>query len=247
MVFVTGTIHTTATLTWNKNFTHLIGLTAPSDNCRARISATGTSVFSPLVDVTANGCIFMNLATFHGFNDASTQICWKEEGGRNFYQGVQFLGMGNATAAAQAGSRSLLISGSSGENLFVGCTIGLDTVVRATNANASLELTGGSPRNIFRDCIFQALVSDVSDVHVTVGADGIDRYVLFDRCSFINAIESTGSTMSAAITANAAAGGAVCLQDCFSLGATAIATTGPVYITGNVPVATTSSIAIKAT
>lgn len=245
VIYLTGTVHTTATLTWNKNGVSLVGLTAPSDNDRARISGSGT-VFTPLVNVTAQGCNFINIATFYGFDDASTQICWAEAGGRNYYQNCQFLGGGHATAAAQAGMRSLTVAGN-GENKFEDCTIGLDTVVRATNANASLEFLSGTPRNVFRNCIFQALVSDVSDVHVTVGASGIDRYALFDNCSFLNAVESTGSTMSAAITANASAGGAICLQNCFSLGATALATTGPVYGTGNVPVATTSSIAIKFT
>ena len=50
-----------------------------------------------------------------------------------------------------------------------------------------------------------------------------------------------------AVTANAAAGGAIMLQNPMSLGATALATTGPVYVVGSTPVATTSGIAIKAT
>ncbi len=246
VVYLSGTSHRTTTLHWDKAGVSLVGLAAPSDNDRARISVTGTAVFTPLVNVTGGGCSFVNLGTFHGFDDASAQVCWNEAGGRNFYSNVQFLGGGNATAAAQAGMRSLTITGV-GENLFVGCTIGLDTIVRATNANASLELLSGTTRNTFRQCIFQSLISDVSDVHVTVGADGIDRYVLFQGCTFINAIESTSSTMSAAITANAAAGGAVLLQQCLSLGATAIATTGPVYIDGSAQGATTTGIAIKAT
>src|SRR6185312_2873556 len=108
------------------------------------------------VNVTAQGCSFINIATFHGFANASAQICWAEAGGRNYYSNVQFFGMGDATAAAQAGSRSLTVAGN-GENIFVDCTIGLDTVLRATNANASLEFLSGTPRNKFFDCVFQAL------------------------------------------------------------------------------------------
>lgn len=246
VIYVNGTIHVSATVTWSKDGVNLIGLTAPSDNDRARISQTGSSVFSPLVNVTASGCSFVNIATFHGFADASAQICWAEAGGRNYYQNCQFLGMGNATAAAQAGSRSLTVAGS-GENVFQNCTIGLDTVTRATGTNASLEFLSATPRNTFRSCIFQALVSNAADVHVTVGSGGMDRYALFDNCSFINAVESTGTTMTAAITANASAGGAILLQGGLSLGATNIATTGPVYVNGASPTADTSSIAIKAT
>lgn len=245
VVFLIGTVHVTATVAWNLNNTHLIGLCAPSDNDRARISSSGT-VFTPLVNVTGVGCIIEYIGTFHGFASATTQICWAEAGGRNYYNSCQFLGGGDATAAAQAGMRSLTVAGQ-GENVFDNCVIGLDTIVRATNANASLEFLSGTPRNRFNGAIFQSLVSDVSDVHITVGAGGIDRYAFFDHPVFMNAVESTGSTMSAAITANASAGGAIVLREPISLGATAIATTGPVYITGNVPVATTSGIAIKAT
>ena len=246
IVFLIGTSHRTSALAWNKNQVSLVGTAAPSDNDRARISVTGSTVFSPLVDVTGQGCSFINLGTFHGFNDASAQICWKEEGGRNYYGNVQFLGGGDATAAAQAGMRSLLIS-ASGENLFRDCTIGLDTIVRATGANASLELAGGSPRNVFRNPIFQALCSLATDVHVLVGADGIDRFVLFDNPTFVNAVDSTGTTLNAAISANASAGGSVIVQGGMSVGATAIATGGPVYVNGAVPAATTSSIGIHAT
>jgi hypothetical protein len=245
VVFLQGTAHRTAPLNWNKNDVSLVGINAPSNNGRARISVTGSSVFTPLVNVTANGCAFINFATFHGFNDASAQICWAEAGGRNYYNRVQLLGGGDATAAAQAGMRSLTIS--SGENLFEDCTLGLDTITRATAANATLEFLSGAPRNVLRRCLFQALVSDASDVHVTVGADGIDRYAYFDECAFMNAIESTAVAMNAAITANASAGGAILLRNPISLGATAIATTGPVYIVGTVPTAATSGIAIKAT
>lgn len=248
VIFMVGTIHTAATIAWSKSNTHLIGLTAPSNNDRARISQTGSAVFTPLVDVTGSGCIFKNLATFHGFNDASTQICWAEAGGRNYYENVQFLGMGNATAAAQAGSRSLTIGGS-GENLFMGCTIGLDTVVRATNANASLEFISASPRNVLRNCIFQADVSDAADTHVTIGVGGIDRYALFDNCTFLNAeFGGPGATaMTAAFSVNASAGGLVLVQGGASIGAGKISAAGPVYVSGAVPTGAASSLAVAAT
>ena len=193
VVFLVGTVHVTATVAWAKNWVHLIGVSAPGNNPRSRISVTGTTAFTPLVNVTAQGCIFANLSTFHGFADASTQICWTDAGGRNYYAGVQFLGMGDAVAAAQAGSRSLLISGNTGENIFDSCTIGLDTVVRATGTNASLELTGHSPRNRFDDCVFRADVSNAADLHVLVGSGGIDRSLVFKRCTFINTINSGGT------------------------------------------------------
>lgn len=248
VIFIEGTIHTTATIAWSKNGVNLIGLTSPSNNCQAGISAQGATAFSPLVNVTGTGCIFANLSAFHGgFTGATgSQVCWNDAGGDNGYFNVEFFGGGDATTAALAGMRSLTIT-TNGNNQFVGCTIGLDTVTRATNANASLELLSGTARNVFRSCIFQALVSDASDVHVTVGAAGMGTYCLFQECTFVNAVDSTATAMSAAITADAAAGGSVLVQGGASVGATAIATTGPVYVSGAVPTATTSSIAIHAT
>ena len=247
VVYLTGTVHVTATVAWSKSKTHLIGL-APNlqTNARARISTTGTTVFTPLVNVTGSECIFTNIGSFHGFSNATTQICWADSGGRNSYNYCFFGGMANATgAAAQTGSRSLTIT-TAGENTFTNCQIGLDTVTRSA-ANASLELLGDTPRNTFRNCVLPMLSNSASAVFVTVGASGMDRWALFDNCSFINCVESTGTTLSAAITANASAGGAILLNSPISLGSTAIATTGPVYGNASAIGATTSFIAIKLT
>lgn len=253
VVFLKGTVHVTATVAWSKSKTHLIGLSPELDSqARARISQTGSSVFTPLVNVTGSECIFKNIGAFHGFNDASAQICWAEAGGRNQYFNCNFLGMANATAGAQAGSRSLTVGASgNGENTFHNCTIGLDTVARSTS-NASLEFLGGSPRNVFRNCIFPALTSSGSAMMVKAAAAALDRWALFDNCAFVNCIESTGTAMAAAFIVDAAAGGAVLLNPTtISLGSTAIATTGPVYFVGVNPgganSASTGSIAIKAT
>lgn len=246
-IYITGTVHVSATVNITQTNLAIIGLDPPSANTRSRISQTGSTLFTPLVYVTGQGCRFENLGTFHGFATASTQICWEDAGGRNYYKNVDFMGMGNATAAAQAGSRSLLITGTTGENLFENCILGLDTIVRATATNATLEIAGGSPRNIFRNCLFQALCSLATDVHVLVGADGMDRYALFDNCVFTAGVDSTGTTLNAAFSVNTAAGGSVIMNGGVSIGATAIATTGPVYVNGAVPTATTSSIGIKAT
>ena len=260
VVFMVGSVHVSATVTWNKSKTHLIGLSPPSQNSRARI-AIGNSVVSPnavtpLVNVTAAGCYFKNIEGFNGINQAATQVTWAEAGGENYYENCNFIQTGHATAAAQAGSRALTLA--SDENLFVGCTIGGDTNVRATNANYTLEtlvnpVSGlGAARNIFRNCVFQMLSSDSSNAHINVGAGTIDRYLLLDHCTLIQAIESGQAAIAAAILASASSGGAVVLTpSTISLGATAIATTGPVYGVGMNPgganSASTDSIAIKYT
>lgn len=257
VVYLMGTSHRTTTLNWSKNGVSLVGIQAPSGNVRSRISSADTltqaqaTALTPLVNVTAQGCSFISIGTFFAFAGTvtpPTSICWAEAGGRNFYQNVQFLGGGDAVTAAQAGMRSLTIAGN-GENVFDSCTIGLDTITRATNANASLEFLAGTARELFKHCVFRAYVSDASDVHVTAAASTLDREQIFDSCFFLNSVDSGGTGMSAAITypGGGSPGGSIILKNCLSVGAAAIATTGPVYIDGGALGATTTGIAIKAT
>ena len=250
VVYLKGTVHTTATTVWSKNNTHLIGLAPSLDSeARARISQTGSTVFTPLVSVTAAECIFSNIGSFHGFADLTNQICWADSGQRNQYTHCAFLGMGNATGgASQTGSRSLTVGGGgNGENTFTNCVIGLDTIVRSA-ANASLELLGGSPRNVFRNCTFPCDTSSAAALWLVVTATGMDRWALFDNCAFVNSIDSGSTELTVGMTVNASAGGSVLLNNCITLGATAIASTGPVYINQiSAAGATTTYVAIKAT
>ena len=247
VIFLTGTYHTTSTINWSNNFTHLIGLTAPSNNNRARISATGATAFSPMVNVTGNGCIFQNLATFHGGFTGATgpQVCWAEAGGRNHYKNVVLQGGGDATTAALAGMRSLTIGAD--ENLFEDCTFGLDTIVRATNANATLEMISGCARNVIRRGLFQAYCTDASDTHVLIAANGMDRYLILDACVFQN-FGATALTAAISNAGGSPGGNVILTPSCISVGATAIAASGNVYI-GQISAAgaTTTGIGILAT
>lgn len=196
---------TTGTLTWSKNATHLIGMCAPTMVAqRARIAPpSGTytqATFNSgnLVVVTASGCIFQNFSLFHGFSTGGTdQICWTDNGSRNYYQNVNFGGIADAASAADTGARSLKIgSAGSGENTFVGCTIGLDTVTRSV-ANASLEFAGATPRNTFIDCVFPMLASNAGVLSILGTGNGcVDRYQRFSRCHFLNAMSSTGTAQT---------------------------------------------------
>lgn len=221
VVFLIGTAHVSSTLVWSKSRTHLIGL-APNllSQARARISQTGSTVFTPLVSITGSECIFRDIGTFHGFANASAQIAVAITGGRNEFTRCLFGGMGDATAAAQAGGRSLTISGSTGENTFVDCQIGLDTITSSA-ANASLELLSGTPRNVFRNCIFPRMTSSATTLMVkTAAAAAIDRFTIFERCLFVNAIQSTSTQMTVAFSMAASAGGMMLLKDCESIGST---------------------------
>lgn len=243
-----GSARESATLAWNKDATHLIGICGPTQiSQRARIAATSGVNFTPLVNVTAKGCYFGNLSAFAGYDSAVTQVCWVDAGERNYYGNVSFQGMGHATAGAQAGGRSLVVGGAGGlgENTFEHCTIGVDTVAR-TAANASLQLLNSTPRNIFRGCVFPAYATAATPLFVT--ATAVDRMNMFENCSFINSVKSgTGTAMTSGFNAAGAIGGLLLLKDCTFVGATDIEGTpsNNIFIDGAAPTAATSQLAVN--
>lgn len=247
---------TAGTLTWSKNALHLIGVCPPSANPRARIAPpSGTytqATFNSLnfVVVTGSGCMFQNIACYNGFSTgAAGQIAWTDSGGRNFYNNCSFLGMNDAASAQAAASRTLKITGADGEHLFQNCIIGGDTTTR-TAANASLELAGGTPRNTFRNCQFpfQGSAAGVLGILIT-GASAIDRWNLFENCSFINNIKSTSTVMTVLISmTNASPGGLLLMNQCSMLGITDWGDTNGLantYVNMSAPTAATGGIAVN--
>ena len=130
VIYIAGSSGCTesAAIVWNKNYTHLIGIAAPTGVAvRARIFQLATLTgASPFITVSASGCIFKNFYVFQGVDDATSLINISVTGGRNYFEGVHFAGGGHATQAINGGM-SLLLNGAE-ENLFVRCTIGLDTI-----------------------------------------------------------------------------------------------------------------------
>ena len=250
---------TAGTLVWTKNACHLIGQTAPTVVAqRARI-APPTGVYTAatfgsgnFVTVSAAGCYFANFSLFNGFSTGGVnQICWTDTGGRNCYVNVDFGGMGDAVSAGDAGSRSLKISGTTGESTYIGCNLGLDTVTR-TAANATVEFAGGTPRNTFIGCNFAFQTSASTPLgFIGTGAANMDRWQKFDRCTFINNVQSGSTTMAGLGTLAASAGGLLLMKDATLVGITEFGTDattrGQVYVDGGTVTAATSGIAVNPT
>jgi hypothetical protein len=227
-----------AGLVWAKNNTHLLGLCSPgSSGLRSRITeGPSTNYFTPLLTVSANGCLFQNIEFFNsGAHATEAAVCVSVTGSYNTFQNCQISGGGNTTNATNAAMRSLLITGPSGENTFQHCYIGLTTIARNTTS-AEIEIKGGSPRNWFEDCTIASYTSSATTLLVLVDADGIDRHLVFKNCLFINPGTASGGTiMSQALDINATPGGVVMCHNCLSGGAsvsfTKLQTTasGPVF------------------
>lgn len=228
VVFFRGTIHQNQALAWAKNKVHLVGVCAPlKRGKRARISPGVTAAFSPLINVTAQGCLFANFQAFTGFaTDAlSTSYCVSDTGGHNSYDNVEVLGFGAAGTAGNTGARAMFISGTTGENTFRNCVFGVDTISRGV-ANYTLEFASGSPRNWFIDCEFEMLAGAATPAHLFTSASAaIDRYAIFERCIFGNATGSTATTINQVTKIAASAGGLFILKQSVWYGATHLETT----------------------
>lgn len=256
-----GTIHQTETLTWSKDWLHLIGMCAPlKRGKRARISVTGTTAFTPMISVTGAGCHFRNFGTFYGFDSATNNaVCLSAAGQRSCFDNVEILGFGDGTAttgtANKTGSRACVVGGAGGlgENSFFNCVFGVDTQTRNAT-NYTLEFLSGSatPRNYFVNCDFEALIgaSGASSSHVYAAATGtIDRYAKFEKCLFNNAVKSTATTMTQNMNLAASLGGYVSVVDCQMIGITDWETTptNQVFLNMGTPSGTSGGIMINNT
>ena len=217
----TSTARVNAAFTWAKDALHIVGVSSGVNiSNRSRIApSTAATAFANFLTVSGSGCLFSNIEIFAGFTTGTTAaIALTVTGGRNMFYNSHITGMADAASAADAGSRHVKISGT-GENQFVNCTIGEDTTAR-TNANASVEFAGGTVRNEFRNCVFPFDSGDGNSLGVKVGAAGMDRFQLFDRCMFINALKSGATSMTAlgAITAQTSPAGMLVYRDCGLVG-----------------------------
>lgn len=250
-----ATARVNSSFTWSKNATHLLGICSPVLlSQRARIAPTGTTTaFTPFFTISGNGCVFQNIQWFHGFDTGTTsQINLVVTGSRNWFKNCHVAGMGDAESAVHAGSRSLKLGGSgAGENLFEDCTIGIDTGTKRTGANASLELTGGAVRNVFRRCLFPFWCSATSPLGILgTGNACCDRFNLFEDTVFTNAIKSGGGSAMAVLVSftTAAPGGLLLFKRCPTVGVTAFGDTNGLansYIDMPAPSASAGFIAVN--
>jgi len=175
-----------AALVWDKNYTHLVGMCAQTGIAqRARLFQTSTLTgASPLLTISASGCVFKDFYIFQGVDDATSLINVSVTGGRNYFENVHFAGGGHATQAVNGGA-SLKLDGAE-ENRFVHCTIGVDTIDAATGMMGIL-FDGEAHRNEFEDCTVRIRAGNAGAGFVeVVDSTGLDRDNTFLACRFIN-------------------------------------------------------------
>lgn len=211
-------INLSAALDWAKNYTHLVGLCAPTMMAqRSRIFQLSTLTgASPLLTISASGCVFKNFYIFQGVDDATSLINVSVTGGRNYFENVHFAGGGHASQAIDGGA-SLKLDAAE-ENTFVKCTIGVDTIDAATGM-VGILFDGEAHRNVFRDCVVRMRAGNAGAAFVEVAdATGIDRDTTFIDCLFLN---NSGTDMTSGFVMPAGMGAPrkIFLKDCMVYGA----------------------------
>jgi len=138
---------------------------------------------------------------------------------------VEFAGICNATTGADTAARCLVIN-ESGENYFLGCKFGVDTVLRSA-VNPTVELVGNSScaRNTFEDCMFTLVTSDAGASHVTfTGAYSSECWTLFKNCMFLNTRGGT-TTLTVSVIDPASVNGRILMNNSWFLGSTDLSST----------------------
>jgi len=212
----TGRTSETATLTWAKRRTHIIG-NGPARNGwnRAGISFS-SAVTTPSMTISANNCSFTNIMIYNS-NDVNVLV--NHTGDYNTFNNVHFAGIANATTGDDTAGRCLVLTGSD-DNQFNGCTFGIDTVASSA-ANAQIELASGSARNRFNNCLITHWSDNAGSFFVIADStNDIDRYVIFDHCFFHNPTHAGATNNTVGMNLGADIGGAVYLWDSWITGAT---------------------------
>lgn len=217
------TDYQTATLNWNKDGVHLVGVnSSPFLGMRSRIAfdaayATASNLFT----LSANGCFISGIEFYEGVASALPTGCLAITGQHNHIKNCQISGMGAATNDIAA-AYSLYLNAAA-ENLIEECYIGLDTVTLGAAANSQIKCASAATRNILKRCIISTYTNHATNNNFLRAPTGsLDRWLQLDDCRFVNPIDASSTNLTQAFIVASDAGGTVLLTgpDTGVLGAT---------------------------
>lgn len=203
LVYLAGTTSASIVdqLIWAKDYTHFVGVGAPSwVGQRARIfnSGVSTSTYS-LLKIAARGCTFQNLMVWQG---SAIAHCGAIEvtaaASRNYYKNLHIAGMCHATASAGVNAYSLYVNGGY-HSLYEDCTIGWTSIKRtgAATRQAQIIFDAGASWNLFKNCHVLNW-SETAGHSLILEADSASMAALneFDDCMFYNFWTNHGGTLT---------------------------------------------------
>ena len=195
----------TAAIAWDKDYTHLIGLSSGLYGLgqRCRVVALAATDLDQAITFSSNGCIVKNMQFNNEHASTAAAGCAKVTGQRNYFENVFFM----APTSDYAASYSMKSAGA--ENVYKHCTFGQTTNSRST-ASYSLWLHKGAGasvcRELYDECMFLSwgALHDHVLVHVDTDIATIPWWVIFKDCLFFNA-SGGGDTLTQAIYDNSTA------------------------------------------
>jgi len=198
--------HPTEAIVWDKDYTHLIGLSSGVYGLgqRCRVVAQASAEISPVISFTGNGNIVKNMQFYNEKAAGAAAGCVIITGMRSYFENVFFM----APIATDVGSYSLKHAGA--ENVFKRCTIGQYTNHRSA-ASRGLWLHKGAGASVCRSkfvkCEFLSWGS-ADHVHILIDNDiaVIPWMVQFEDCLFATATGGTAA-LAQAIDDNSTATG----------------------------------------
>jgi hypothetical protein len=215
-------INAASLITWDKSYTHCVGLTTPGPYSRCRIGHNAD--FATLFLLSANGCIFSNLHWQQGRGSATNLNCFviAATANYNYFQNCHFDAPLHATEA-NAAYRILTLTGSGAvgarSNTFNNCWIG-DWSIPGTSTTGQLvnigDMTAGTQ---FIDCKFIINTTQATMVPIaaasSIGGGNVAGYIYFKDCEFL----ALNTTVNVGFTAPTS--GKILLSNCRSVKVTA--------------------------
>lgn len=189
----------TASLTWDKHNTHIVGMApfSKGGGCRARFGHSGSSMAS-FMALSGSNNLLKNLYWMHGSSDGTSADLnlMTLTGHRNVFEGCHFGGPNDATQAVQAAYAQMIFTGAQ-QNYFKDCLFGGMNSVHRTGANTILKLnTGQNTNNVFENCVFWSRAAATTPYFINLAAaatTGGCYRAIFLNCQFMNLTNLHGS------------------------------------------------------
>ncbi len=207
----------TASLTWAKDATNIVGVGSKNQRFQPSTLTTGgvrltctTADVEEIIDITGNYVSMYGVGTFNSAASTSNKRDIKISG-RNFYAELcSFRGgnsstqTGNATAGIPIWVNSATAGGGNGMWLK-SCAIGSSGNADRTKGPGCIYFEGGAAAGfnpVIEDCILSSRHSASSNQSCLVLLEAnyaVDRELLFKGCTFYNFVENLASLMDYAI------------------------------------------------
>jgi len=182
----------TASCTWDKSMTHMVGLGGPQkaspDIGTGFTNATAT--VANVINNTGTGNQFHDVTLTNAGAGASALTAFKNNGPGTFLSGCQIVGMMGATACDTTLASSLEIASSGYYFEARDCVFGTsDYQTQGSDTNGvvlfSNTTVGARPSDgIFKRCQFKTWIAAASRCIIYMASEGLDRDWTFDDCIF---------------------------------------------------------------